>query len=289
MTTARGEEAAVHVLDLADLDGSDAAEPERLPGLSDAERAEVRAYLGPRRRLAAAAARLLLRCVRLDVRDTADVRNATDTENAADVGDFGDESATYGELVRADGDFSVSHDGGTVCVARFPGGCGVDVEDQPEALFQSVRGRFCSEAEPLTHSARALWTAKEAAGKALGKGLAVGLRTLELRALPDTEWCAAERSGTACGLLVRTVAFRDGLWQGGGSRTGGRRHLSVAVRSTGPPALRLVRWTPGAGAGGLPLRPAGPLTVRAPVALARPDPQGSSGLARTREHASSVP
>ena len=88
-------------------------------------------------------------------------------------------------------DVSISHSGGTLLVAVVRGGrLGVDVEDEPFDAFDhpSLVRRMCAASEhdriaslPASSRRRALaqaWTAKEAALKALGVGLAIDPRRI---------------------------------------------------------------------------------------------------------------
>lgn len=91
-----------------------------------------------------------------------------------------------------DADFSISHSGSIVLVAVASGsGVGADVEAAPFRAFESdaLRRRMCFTAEAeqaasMTAAARMrylaqLWTAREAAVKASGRGLAHDFRTFE--------------------------------------------------------------------------------------------------------------
>jgi 4'-phosphopantetheinyl transferase len=97
-----------------------------------------------------------------------------------------------------DADFSISHSGRAVLVAVAEGrGVGVDVEAAPFRAFDSsaLRARMCSDpelrrlrevqpdAQPATLAA--WWTAKEAAVKASGRGLAEDFRTFEIIPAPS--------------------------------------------------------------------------------------------------------
>lgn len=273
------ERVTVHMLSLAELPGAyEPPGPQGVPGHSEgdadvsrllgpfphltaADLRHVRTYTGGHRRLSAAAARGLLRSAlgrALGVRPR-DVPLNDGTPGRTAVGG---RELTY----------SVSHDQGTVVVAHHPHGCGVDVEDHQESLFVSLAHRFCAggaaarareEAAARVPTFRALWTAKESVAKAMGRGLAAGLSTLTLEALPGSNWSLALQHGVSTGHLVHTTVFGD-------------RALSVAVRTATPPGLSLVHWS--AARGSLePVTTPGP-----PEAPGAPEPQDTPGPALPR-------
>lgn len=92
-----------------------------------------------------------------------------------------------------DADASISHRGGALLVAVGRGaGIGVDVEPAPFGAFDSraLLRRMCTAdelerllgapADEVTRAAAALWTAKEAAVKATGRGLAHDFRSFHI-------------------------------------------------------------------------------------------------------------
>ncbi|MFC7304199.1 4'-phosphopantetheinyl transferase family protein [Streptomyces monticola] len=220
----------------------------------DRERAE--AYEGAQRQVAAGTARLLLRTVAGHVLGVPASRvRLTGAPGTRTVVDH------PGVVASA---FSVSHDRTGVAVAYHRAGCGVDVEDLPEAEFREIAGRYCTPEElraaretpapadmPSGGRARAdvprglreLWTVKESVAKALGGGLAVGLRALTCSSrmisgpltgagtglVTGPSWAAALCRGAPTGHLV-WAAESPG------------RHLAVAVRATSPPRVRISQW-----------------------------------------------
>ncbi|GAA4910034.1 4'-phosphopantetheinyl transferase family protein [Streptomyces coeruleoprunus] len=244
----------VHLLDWAATPWSSA---EQIPGLPPGDLADAGRYTGTGRRYAAALARTLLRAVlgralgvpgeRLPLER--DGRGRTVARRGADEPALG----TFGAF----GTFGISHDATGIAVVHAPGvpgpaagaGCGVDVEDRPEREFADLAPRFGGPHDATAGRPRAVWTAKEAVAKALGGGLATGLRTLTFRPLPGTAWRVAHRNGAPTGHLVRTLRLPG-------------RDLSVAAPAPHPPLLRRTTWT-AAGTGGAALRPLGTAYRRA--------------------------
>jgi len=127
---------------------------------------------------------------------------------------------------RPDADFSVSYSGRAVMVAVGTGtGVGADVESAP---FQALRSdtllrRMCSpreadRARSLAHTDRAehlaqLWTAKEAAVKASGRGLSHDFRSFEFDLPPHRPNLAAVAHLALAldeGTVVSRVEIADG-------------------------------------------------------------------------------
>lgn len=129
-----------------------------------------------------------------------------------------------------DADFSVSYSGAAVMVAVASGaGVGVDIEAAPFRALRSdaLLRRMCSEREAdrarslppderAAHLAQ-LWTAKEAAVKASGRGLSHDFRTFEFDLPAHSPGLAAVAHLAltgAHGVAVSRVEVSDGLVRG---------------------------------------------------------------------------
>lgn len=124
--------------------------------------------------------------------------------------------------------FNIAHSGELVLVAfaRFP--VGADVEEEREIDAAGLAGRFFTPVESRAVQADAglffpLWTRREAAVKADGRGLARMLSTTVPMDLGSNGW--------------RAVSLGDSLWQTYAWRDG-RHHLALAA----PTIPRSILW-----------------------------------------------
>ena len=124
-------------------------------------------------------------------------------------------------------DFSIAHSGGAVMVAVATGtGVGVDIEAAPFRALHSdaLLRRMCSPREADLARAMAaderaahlaqLWTAKEAAVKASGRGLSHDFRSFEFDLPPHTPHLSAVAHLALAlddGYVVQRVEFADGV------------------------------------------------------------------------------
>ncbi|WP_026425157.1 4'-phosphopantetheinyl transferase family protein [Actinokineospora inagensis] len=195
MTAAGGSTVSVHVVSLRALDRVRGTATAELP---DADRAEIAGRTRGARRTKAEAARVLSRAV--------------------------------------GGTVNASHDRDFLVVAGSDATCGVDVEDAPEAELREVAARFCAARDRSRAtrdgdlSARALWTAKESAAKAVRRGLRAGLRSIGFAGDVTAEWSSVDWPFGG-GFLTRTVDLGD-------------RHCALTVRADIAPAVTVRVWTP---------------------------------------------
>ncbi|GLW89599.1 4'-phosphopantetheinyl transferase family protein [Actinokineospora globicatena] len=146
-------------------------------------------------------------------------------------------------VAKADVVVNASHDQDFLVLAESAVTCGVDVEDAAEDELLEVADRFCA-ADELDEAipARALWTAKESAAKACGRGLRAGLRSIRFREDPTHMWSTVDWP-FGSGFLTRTVDLGD-------------RHCALTVRAATPPRIWTQVWTPLAADGQWTLVPA---------------------------------
>ena len=142
--------------------------------------------------------------------------------------------------------FNVSHDSGLLVLVLGTGACGIDVEDTAEDDLRAVVRRFCGAGDwaLLTprSGARQLWTAKESAAKALGRGLRAGMSSIHFASHPGLCWAAVSWRGQPA--MIRTRAVDLGI-----------RHLSV-TSAVEPSAIRVRIWEPACANGRWRLLPA---------------------------------
>lgn len=195
---------------------------------------------GTRRRLAEASRLLTRAAVGAAVgRTPQDFRLAADVwgrPRMADPKGFADPAGAdvHGVGTQRPLDFNSSHDGGLLALVLSEGTCGIDVEDTPEPALREVADRFCGTADRpllLGHgAARQLWTAKESAAKALGRGLRAGLRSIHFSDHPGRRWAEVVWGGRPTALRTCTVDL-------------GVRHLSVTA-SARPSRVWVRAWEP---------------------------------------------